>query len=72
MLVLRPTNAKFLRYDFTPEILRVPYSQPKPVRVTQSQLQYSRVYDGPGGSEMHFGALWCGCFRRTLTFEHPP
>ena len=19
-----------------------------------------------------FGALWCGCFRRTLTFEHPP
>jgi hypothetical protein len=46
-------QAKFLRYDFTPEILRVPYSQPKPVRVTQSQLQYSRVYDGQGGSEMH-------------------
>ena len=21
---------------------------------------------------LHFGALWCGCRRRPLTFEHPP
>ena len=21
---------------------------------------------------VHFGALWCGCLSRTLTFDHPP
>ena len=28
--------------------------------------------EGPLSALGDFGALWCGCYKHTLTIEHPP
>ena len=45
-------QSKFLRYDFTPEILRVPYCHPRPVKVTADEADYSQQYDAQGDTGM--------------------
>ena len=44
-----------------------------PARPCSANCRRARWRKAVGSTSLvHFGALWCGCFRRPLTVEHPP